>query len=91
LLFCEHAAAQGWRGNIQRGLNNGWGRLFSGCNLTRDPIVTIAAAGFDIEDLAVKPFPISLALLGVHISGRARVRTVPARPQHAFVNQRVAA
>lgn len=83
LLFCEHAAAPGWRGSVQRGLNGGWGRLFGGCNLTRDPIAAIAGAGFHVDDIAVKPFPLALALLGMHFSGQARMRAAKAQDELA--------
>jgi SAM-dependent methyltransferase len=74
LLFCEHASSgAGWRGRLQRGLNGAWGTLFGGCNLTREPIVMIEAAGFATDDVVTRQFPISLALLGKHYSGQASV------------------
>jgi SAM-dependent methyltransferase len=74
LLFCEHAVADGWRGSLQRGLNGAWSGLFGGCNITRDPVSTIEAAGFKIVDTRVGRFPLSLMLLGMHYSGEAYVR-----------------
>jgi SAM-dependent methyltransferase len=75
LLFCEHArAAAGWRSGLQRGLNGTWGKLFGGCNLTREPLMMIEAAGFSTEDVVVRQFPLSLAPLGNHYSGQASVR-----------------
>jgi SAM-dependent methyltransferase len=74
LLFCEHAVADGWRGSLQRGLNGAWSGLFGGCNITRDPVSTIEAAGFKIVDTRVERFPLSLMLLGMHYSGEAYVR-----------------
>jgi SAM-dependent methyltransferase len=77
LLFCEHAAASGWRASVQRGLNGAWSALFGGCKLTRDPLAMIKAAGFAVEDVAAKPFPVSLILLGTHYSGQARMMVSP--------------
>lgn len=75
LLFCEHArAAAGWRSGLQRGLNGTWGKLFGGCNLTRQPLMMIEAAGFATEDVVVRQFPLSLAPLGHHYSGQASLR-----------------
>jgi SAM-dependent methyltransferase len=73
LLFCEHARADGWRGGLQRGLNGAWSGLFGGCNLTRDPISIIQAAGFITADVAVEPFSLPRMLLGMHYSGEAHV------------------
>ncbi len=74
LLFCEHAVAQGWRGSLQRGLNGAWSGLFGGCNLTRDPVATIEAAGFITDDVIVERFSLPRVMLGMHYSGEARVR-----------------
>jgi SAM-dependent methyltransferase len=72
LLFCEHArAAAGWRARLQRGLNGPWGKLFGGCNLIREPVAMIEGAGFMTENVVVRRFPLSLALLGDHYSGQA--------------------
>ena len=75
LLFCEHGATHGWRARLQHGVNGAWGRLFGGCSITRDPIVTLEAAGFATSDVVAKPFPLPQMLLGMHYSGEARVRT----------------
>jgi SAM-dependent methyltransferase len=82
LLFCEHArAATGGRVRLQSGLNGTWGKLFGGCNLTRQPLTMIEAAGFATQDVVVRRFPLSLALLGDHYSGQASVRAeAMARP-----------
>ena len=74
LLFCEHAGADGWRGSLQRGLNGAWRALAGGCNLTRDPVSAIEAAGFKMVDVLAERFPFSLTLLGMHYSGEAYVR-----------------
>jgi SAM-dependent methyltransferase len=74
LLFCEHAMADGWRGSLQRGFNGAWSGLFGGCNLDRDPVSTIEAAGFKMVDVLVERFPLPLMLLGQHYSGEAYVR-----------------
>lgn len=74
LLFCEHARADGWRGGLQRGLNGAWRGLFGGCNLTRDPVSVIEAAGFATDDVVVERFSLPRMLLGMHYSGQARVR-----------------
>lgn len=74
LLFCEHAGTDGWRGSLQRGLNGAWRALAGGCNITRDPVPTIEAAGFKIVDVLVERFPLSLMLLGKHYSGEAYAR-----------------
>ena len=73
LLFCEHAATSGWRGTFQRGLNGAWGRLFCGCNINRDPIAAIEAAGFVIDDVVARPFALPQVLFGAHCSGVARL------------------
>ena len=74
LLFCEHARAGGWRGSLQRGLNGAWSGLFGGCNLTRDPVSAIEAAGFTTDDVLVERFSLPRAMLGMHYSGEARAR-----------------
>lgn len=74
LLFCEHARADGWRGSLQRGLNGAWSGLFGGCNLTRDPVSVIEAAGFTAADVVVERFSLPRMLLGMHYSGQAQVR-----------------
>jgi SAM-dependent methyltransferase len=74
LLFCEHAGAQGWRGSLQRGLNGAWSGLFGGCNLTRDPVAVIEAAGFATDDVAVERFSLPRVMLGLHYSGEAQAR-----------------
>lgn len=74
LLFCEHARAQGWRGSLQRGLNGAWSGLFGGCNLTRDPVAAIEAAGFTTDDVVVERFSLPRAMLGMHYSGEAQAR-----------------
>ncbi|MDO9061445.1 MAG: class I SAM-dependent methyltransferase [Bradyrhizobium sp.] len=74
LLFCEHARAPGWRGSLQRGLNGAWSGLFGGCNLTRDPVSAIEAAGFTTDDVVVERFSLTRVMLGMHYSGEARVR-----------------
>ncbi|QWG22029.1 class I SAM-dependent methyltransferase [Bradyrhizobium sediminis] len=74
LLFCEHARADGWRGSLQRGLNGAWSGLFGGCNLTRDPVSVIEAAGFTTADVVVEGFSLPRMLLGMHYSGQAQVR-----------------
>ncbi len=83
LLFCEHGAAHDWRAKLQRGLNGAWGKLFGGCNITRDPIVTLEAAGFATGDVAAKPFPLPQMLLGTHYSGEARAWAARRPVQHA--------
>lgn len=76
LLFCEHAReTAGWRASLQRGLNGTWAKLFGGCNLIREPVEMIEAAGFATENIVVRRFPLSLALLGNHYSGQASMRT----------------
>lgn len=79
LLFCEHAAASGWRAALQRGLDGAWGALFGGCHLTRDPLAAIKATGFAIEDVKASPFPLALMLLGTHVCGEAQPQSVAAR------------
>ncbi len=74
LLFCEHARAEGWRGSLQRGLNGAWSGLFGGCNLTRDPVSAIEAAGFTTDDVVVERFSLPRVMLGMHYSGQAHVR-----------------
>ncbi|MDP3692015.1 class I SAM-dependent methyltransferase [Bradyrhizobium sp.] len=74
LLFCEHAGADGWRGSLQRGLNGAWSGLFGGCNLTRDPVSAIEAAGFTTDDVVIERFSLPRVMLGMHYSGAARVR-----------------
>ena len=74
LLFCEHARAGGWRGSLQRGLNGAWSGLFGGCNLTRDPVSAIEAAGFTTADVVVERFSLPRVMLGMHYSGEAQVR-----------------
>ena len=74
LLFCEHAKAQGWRGSLQRGLNGAWSGLFGGCNLTRDPVAVIEAAGFTTDDVVVERFSLPRVMLGLHYSGEAQAR-----------------
>jgi SAM-dependent methyltransferase len=85
LLFCEHALASGLRGKLQRGLNGAWRKLFGGCNITRDPLTTIAAAGFVFDDVAAEPFPLPQFLLGMQYAGEARVSASrePERPVRA--------
>lgn len=73
LLFCEHMLATGWRAKLQDRINGVWGKLFGGCHLTRDPIVAITAAGFEVESVLAKPFPFAQMLLGTHVSGQARI------------------
>lgn len=75
LLFCEHALATGRRARLQCRLDGVWGKLFGGCSITRDPIVAITAAGFIIEDVAVRPFPFTQMLLGTHYCGEARAQS----------------
>lgn len=73
LLFCEHAVTSGWRATLQHGLDGAWGKLFGGCCLTRDPVAAIEAAGFSVDVVVAEPFPLPQMLLGMHVSGEARV------------------
>ncbi|MEJ2513786.1 MAG: methyltransferase domain-containing protein [Gammaproteobacteria bacterium] len=58
LLFCEHgvapdASVRRW----QERLNPAWRALAGGCNLTRDVPALLAAAGFDVTELAADYLP----------------------------------
>ena len=75
LLFCEHALARGWRAKLQHGVSGGWAKLFGGCNITRDPVAAIMAAGYSLHDVIAAPFPLPQMLLGLHYSGEAQVET----------------
>ena len=68
------ARADGWRGSLQRRLNGAWRGLFGGCNLTRDPVAAIEAAGFATDDVIVERFSLPRVILGMHYSGEARLR-----------------
>ena len=72
LAFAEHGLAESpLRQRWQRHLSGLWGRLAGGCNLTRDPLALIRAAGFDVRDLHRDSFGAMLWPLGQHLSGIA--------------------
>lgn len=83
LLFCEHALAPGWRAKLQHGVSGGWAKLFGGCNITRDPVAAIMAAGYSPHDVIATPFPLPQMLLGLHYTGEAQVETPAADPPAA--------
>ena len=72
LAFAEHGLAESpLRQRWQRHLSGLWGRLAGGCNLTRDPLALIRAAGFDVRVLHRDSFGAMLWPLGQHLSGIA--------------------
>ncbi|CAB1128420.1 Ubiquinone/menaquinone biosynthesis C-methylase UbiE [Candidatus Hydrogenisulfobacillus filiaventi] len=73
LLFLEHVAApRAWARAVQDGLTPLWSRVAGGCHLNRDTVAAIRAAGFRVEEAAVR----RRDLLTPVVAGRAR----PPRP-----------
>jgi ubiquinone/menaquinone biosynthesis C-methylase UbiE len=73
LLFIEHQrSAEPWRSRWQERLNSVWGRIASGCHLTRNPLRLIEDAGFVIGAREYAHFPIHLWYLGKQSGGEAK-------------------
>lgn len=53
LLFLEHARQPEpcFIRTVQAGLNEAWGKVTCGCNLTREPLAEMERAGFSVEHL----------------------------------------
>jgi SAM-dependent methyltransferase len=72
LLFLEHVAAPGLRGEMQRLATPVWSRLAAGCHPHRDIPAAIRAAGFAITDLERFAMPRSNPLIRPTVQGIAR-------------------
>lgn len=85
LLFIEHGRAETQLlSRLQNRLDGLWSRLAGGCHLTRDPTQLIAEAGFAIQHLERRRFPLRLWQLGLHTAGDA------IQPAHPMANHRPA-
>ena len=72
LVLLEHVAGDGRLGRVQRFVQPVYGPLAGGCHLSRDPLATIAAAGFAVDDVRRVELPMPpLARPG--LIGTARV------------------
>lgn len=75
LIFIEHGQAAGpRRRRWQHRLNGLWGSIAGGCNLNRDPLALIRAAGFRLVERQHRRFPLPLWHLGSHHAGVAYLR-----------------
>lgn len=78
LLFIEHGCSETQLlSRLQNKLDGLWSRLAGGCHLTRDPTMLIAEAGFAIQHLERRRFPLRLWQLGLHTAGDAIQQTHP--------------
>lgn len=83
LLFIEHGRAESQLlSKLQDKLDGLWSRLAGGCRLTREPTQLIADAGFAIQHLERRRFPLRLWQLGLHTAGDA------IQPTHPMANHR---
>ena len=74
LIFCEHSRAPDTRIiRWQDRVNPLWKRLAGRCNLNRDIVALIKAAGFAIEDLEQMYLPGTPKIAGFNVWGTARV------------------
>ncbi|HEX9992883.1 MAG TPA: class I SAM-dependent methyltransferase [Acidimicrobiales bacterium] len=75
LVFLEHVAADGRPRRLrwQRRLEPVWRRLAGGCRLTRRTGDAIAAAGFEVEDVARESIRRASPLVRPSVRGTARV------------------
>ncbi|QKD02871.1 class I SAM-dependent methyltransferase [Mesorhizobium loti] len=72
LIFIEHGQAQRPHCRLwQDRLNRLWGSLAGGCQLNRDPLHLIRAAGFRVVEVQRGRFPLPLWHLGSHHAGIA--------------------